>query len=39
MTLSMNIDTEEKPSRIVLDTNIIISGIGFGGKPREICWI
>jgi len=24
------------PIKIVLDTNILISGIGFGGKPREI---
>ncbi len=24
------------PIRVILDTNILISGIGFGGKPREI---
>lgn len=24
------------PVKIILDTNILISGIGFGGKPREI---
>ena len=24
------------PVKVILDTNIIISGIGFGGKPREI---
>lgn len=24
------------PVKAILDTNIIISGIGFGGKPREI---
>lgn len=32
----MNIDTAESPVRIVLDTNILISAIGFGGKPRHI---
>ena len=25
-----------KPVRVILDTNILISAIGFGGKPREI---
>ena len=24
------------PTKVILDTNILISGIGFGGKPREI---
>jgi len=24
------------PIKVILDTNILISGIGFGGKPREI---
>lgn len=24
------------PAKVTLDTNILISGIGFGGKPREI---
>lgn len=35
----MSIDTAEnlkKPAKIVLDTNIIISGIGFHGNPRKI---
>lgn len=26
----------EKPVKIIADTNIIISGLGFGGKPRII---
>lgn len=32
----MNIDTATNPVRVVLDTNILISAIGFGGKPRQI---
>jgi len=32
----MSIGTAKNPVKIVIDTNIIISGIGFGGKPREI---
>ncbi len=32
----MNIGTDENPPKIVLDTNILISAVGFGGKPREI---
>lgn len=32
----MNIGTAENPVKIIIDTNIIISGIGFGGKPRKI---
>lgn len=32
----MNSDTDENPVKIVLDTNILISAFGFGGKPREI---
>ncbi|MBI3283095.1 putative toxin-antitoxin system toxin component, PIN family [Candidatus Curtissbacteria bacterium] len=32
----MNIDTPKNPARVTLDTNILISAIGFGGKPREI---
>ncbi len=24
------------PIKVILDTNILISGIGFGGKPREV---
>lgn len=32
----MNIDTVANPVKVTLDTNIIISGIGFGGKPRSV---
>lgn len=32
----MNTGIAENPVKIVIDTNIIISAIGFGGKPREI---
>lgn len=32
----MNIDTPKKPLRVVADTNILISALGFGGKPRQI---
>lgn len=32
----MNLGMDVKPVRITLDTNIIVSAIGFGGKPREI---
>lgn len=32
----MNIGTAANPAKVTLDTNIIISGIGFGGKPRKI---
>lgn len=32
----MSLDTAENPVKVILDTNIIISAIGFGGKPREI---
>ena len=32
----MSIGTAASPARVTLDTNIIISGLGFGGKPREI---
>lgn len=32
----MSIDTAANPVKVTLDTNIIISGIGFGGKPRKI---
>lgn len=32
----MSSDTDENPVKIVLDTNILISALGFGGKPREI---
>lgn len=32
----MNLGMAENPNRVVLDTNILISAIGFGGKPRQI---
>lgn len=32
----MSISTAENPLKVVLDTNIIISAIGFGGKPRTV---
>lgn len=32
----MSIDTGANKVRALLDTNIIISAIGFGGKPRKI---
>lgn len=32
----MNIGIPKKPAKVTLDTNILISAIGFGGKPREI---
>lgn len=32
----MNIGTAANPVKVTLDTNIIISGLGFGGKPRTI---
>src|SRR3989338_9362379 len=32
----MNTGTAVSLPKVVLDTNIIISGIGFGGKPRKI---
>lgn len=32
----MNTDMDENPVKVLLDTNIIISALGFGGKPREI---
>ena len=34
--LCKNIDMARRVVRIVLDTNVLISGIVFGGKPREI---
>lgn len=36
MIWSTNLDMEEKLIKVVLDTNIIISGSLFGGKPKEI---
>jgi len=32
----MNTDTAVNPVKVTLDTNIIISGLGFGGKPRKV---
>ncbi|MDP2632188.1 MAG: putative toxin-antitoxin system toxin component, PIN family [Candidatus Curtissbacteria bacterium] len=32
----MSIGTAANPAKVVLDTNIIISAVGFGGKPRKI---
>lgn len=32
----MNSDMEESPIRVVLDTNILVSAILFGGKPEQI---
>ncbi len=32
----MNSGTDESQVRVILDTNILISAIGFGGVPREV---
>ena len=32
----MTLDTKKSLVRVVIDTNILISAIGFGGKPRQI---
>src|SRR3989344_5572639 len=32
----MNSDTVGNRTKVVLDTNILISGVGFKGSPREI---
>lgn len=32
----MSTDMDENPVKVTLDTNILISALGFGGKPREI---
>ncbi|MBI4089293.1 MAG: putative toxin-antitoxin system toxin component, PIN family [Candidatus Levybacteria bacterium] len=32
----MNLGTEESLVKIVLDTNVLVSAIHFGGKPRKI---
>ncbi|MEK7165304.1 MAG: putative toxin-antitoxin system toxin component, PIN family [Patescibacteria group bacterium] len=32
----MSIDTNKSKLKVILDTNILISAIGFGGKPRKI---
>ena len=32
----MTLDIRKNPVKVLLDTNILISAIGFGGKPRQI---
>lgn len=32
----MNLDIRKNPVKVLLDTNVLISAIGFGGKPRQI---
>lgn len=32
----MSTDMDENPVKVILDTNILISALGFGGKPRAI---
>ena len=32
----MNLDIRKNPVKVLLDTNILISAFGFGGKPRQI---
>lgn len=32
----MSSDTDENPFKVVLDTNVLISAIAFGGKPKEV---
>lgn len=32
----MSLDTDESPVKVVLDTNILISAIAFGGKPKNV---
>ena len=32
----MTLDIKKNPVKILLDTNILISALGFGGKPRQI---
>lgn len=32
----MSSDTNENPVKVVLDTNVLISAIAFGGKPEEV---
>jgi putative PIN family toxin of toxin-antitoxin system len=32
----MNTDMDGNPVKVTLDTNIVISALGFGGQPREI---
>src|SRR3989344_5157433 len=32
----MSLDTEKNPVKVLLDTNISISALGFRGKPRKV---
>src|ERR1041385_8567715 len=32
----MNLDIKKNPVKVLLDTNILISALGFGGKPRQV---
>lgn len=32
----MNIDMAEKPPKVILDTNIVVSALVYGGKPQQI---
>lgn len=32
----MNIGTAEKPPKVVLDTNIVVSALVYGGKPEQV---
>ena len=32
----MSSDTDKNPVKVVLDTNVLISAIAFGGKPKEV---
>ena len=36
MILSTSLGTVESQLRVVLDTNILVSAIAFGGKPKEV---
>lgn len=32
----MNLDIRKNPVKVLLDTNVLISAFGFGGKPRQV---
>jgi len=32
----MNLGTSKDPVKVLLDTNILISAVGFGGEPRKV---
>src|SRR3989344_3210533 len=36
MILSMNLDMAKKLPKVVLDTNILISALVYGGKPEQV---